>query len=102
MQVGHLKDQTRTLHNQLEAITAKLHDKDLENGKLWDQMRMAATEYQQEFLNKETTIRDLLSRNEAEKDQMREDMLKARADMEVLPMTLCCRVRKMSLCRHAQ
>ena len=67
----------------MEAIATKLQAKEVENGKLWDQMRRAATEYQQEFLDKEATIRDLINRHESEKEHIREDMMRAKKDVEV-------------------
>ena len=67
----------------MEAIATKLQAKEVENGTLWDQMRRAATEYQQEFLDKEATIRDLINRHESEKEHIREDMMRAKKDVEV-------------------
>lgn len=83
LQLLAVKDEVRTLRNQCEGLSTKLNAKDVENGRLWEQMRMAATEYQQEFLTKEATIRQLMQQQELEKEHIREDMIRARGIVEV-------------------
>ena len=68
---------------EVDRLAASVAEKERENGKLWEQMRSATSEYHQEFLAKEATIAQLIAEQDSLRGTIENNNMRSQAAMEV-------------------